>query len=109
MQRKATDIFGTILVSLSTDEAVRAFLQAKLEDYHQRKAARKPEVDPDPTYKWDLLNELLTKGSINIVSFERRYASCRWHNPHAYWNAVAVITAYNTGQTEGMFQIPMNK
>lgn len=109
MQRKPTDIFRTRLIGLNSDRAVQAGLWQKLQEYHQRLSTTSPHVEPDPTYKWYVLNELLTKGCIDVLAIESAFARhCEWHRSATFWNAVAVITAYNTGQTEGMHQAPMN-
>lgn len=109
MQRKATDIFKTRLISLNSETAVQTVLRAKLEEYRQRLNLTTSEIDPDPTYKWYLLNELLTKGSIDILTIEQMFALHyrAWHKVDAYWNAVAVIAGHNTGHPEGMFWVPM--
>jgi hypothetical protein len=80
----------------------------KLNDYQKRMSRTSPQIEPDPSYKWYVLNELLTKGSIDTMATEQAFAQYHdWHQPNSYWNAVAVITAYNTGETEGMTMVAM--
>jgi hypothetical protein len=97
-----TQIKQNVLV-LTSDSEQQAKLRRKLEEYAGRYRFTSPEVDPGGTYRHRLLDELLEKQVVDLDAFEKECAEkFGWHFEQDFQEAVAIITAYNSGDLQGI-------
>ena len=89
-----TQIKQNVIV-LTRDPVQLEKLRRKHAEYEQRRA--KDPSDADSVYKAGLLGKLLEKQVLDPEEEERAYAVYAWHIRKDFWNAISVITSYNTG------------
>lgn len=91
-------------IVITANEAVRAKLGAKLEEYTRRiSGIDAAETDPGDVFKKEILERLFTTGQVSLEEVEgamkERYGTVYAHVVGAFENAWLVINAYNTGDT----------
>lgn len=87
-------------ILLSSDAELQAKLRRKLAEYGTRLAGKTPDADPDTTYKFRVLRELLEKGSVDVLALAVTLSEeLGWHNRWLFNNAAKVVAAYNADDT----------
>lgn len=92
----ATAIKNNVLVITSDPEQLGK-LQRKLADYQRRYGRQAPEAEPGATYRYYLLGQLLEKKIVDVDQIRDEFMKQEWFQYAAFQEAVAIITAYNTG------------
>ena len=98
----ATQMKSNVLV-LTRNGDQQAKLRRKHGEYAKRYEFVAPETDPGGTYRLRLLGVLLEKQVVDVDEFAEE---CRtkfgWHFEAEFKEAVAIITAYNSGDLAGI-------
>ena len=90
-------------IALTKDADQQGNLRRKLAEYEGRLSGKEPQVDPDATYKFRILRELLDKGSIDVAAFAVTISEeLGWHDRRLFNNAAAVIAAYNDNALDSL-------
>ena len=92
-------------IVLTKDPVQQDKLRRKLAEYEGRLSGKEPQVDPDATYKFRILRELLEKGSIDVAAFAVTISEeFGWHHRSVFNNAAAVIAAYNENALDSLLR-----